>query len=189
MKIDKLFLSNKTVFTPSDVSLLLHTDRKQTISNFLQRMKIKWILRLLRPGIWVFAQYNSYELWVKLKKGSYVSCETILREAGLVFQYYGNTVTLVSDNSVNKRVDGLSFVYRKISDRIRLSQEGLIHEKTYTKASPERALCDMIYLSPSWYCDDLSSLDWQLAQKIASIYPQRVLLQLNSLKNASHRYT
>ena len=181
MNIQKLYQSRKTVFRVDDLLLLLETDRAQTVRNFLQRMKKKGVLRMLCGGVWAFPSYNVLELACKLKQHSYVSCETVLKQSGIIFQYYGTTVTCVSDNSIVKECDGRSFVYRKLCDHLRFVPEGIEYCDGYSIACAERALCDMIYLSPSMYFDDVSGVDWERAFSLGAFFPSRVLVCLKQL--------
>jgi hypothetical protein len=48
-------------------------------------------------------------------------------------------------------------------------------------ASPERALCDRIYLTPQYYFDNLSNLNIGLLSKLSSIYNKRTALEINHL--------
>lgn len=171
----------KTVFTIQDLLLLFSTQYPQTIRNFLQRMKKKWIMHQLQYGIRGLQSYNVYELASKLKKNSYISCETILKETWVIFQYYGNTIMCVSDNTLTKKVDGKTFVYKKITERIRLEPAGIIQTSTYAKATTERALCDCIYLSPDLQFDDLTSINHEVVIQLAQHYPKRVLSRLHTL--------
>lgn len=146
-------------------------------------MKKKGIMQLLQYGIWWFMHYNKKELACKLKKNSYISCETVLKEAGIIFQYYGATITCISDNTLSKTVDGTLYLYKKIHDRIRLDPIGIEQQTTYAIASPERAICDMLYLNSQATFDDLSSIDRKNIQRIATIYPPHVLSCIDILSH------
>jgi hypothetical protein len=56
--------------------------------------------------------------------------------------------------------DGQNYVYRKIKDSILLQPLGIASANGIFKASPERALCDKIYLDRQEYFDNLRSIDW-----------------------------
>ena len=175
MKYEKIINSGKTVFSIQDLMLLFGTTQAQSVRNFLQRMKKKNIMKKAQNGIWSLDVYDALELANKLKKNSYVSCETVLKEAGAIFQYYGTTITSVSDNTLTKKIDGITYTYKKIKNELLSNPEWIIMSKHTMKATPERALCDCHYLYPSRHCDDLSMIDWSLALSLSQYYNQRVI--------------
>lgn len=183
MRYEQLRASGKTVFTVQDCLLLFPTTKAQTVRNFFQRMKKKWIMHQAQWWIWTLKEYDHYELFSKLKKNSYISCETVLKQAGVIFQRQGNTITWISDNSIQKSVDGWNYTYRKIQSTILLEPAWIIHANHYAIATPERALCDIIYLSPDMYFDDLSSLSQEKIKVLSQYYPPRVLSRLTKLFN------
>lgn len=183
MRYETLIASGKTVFTIQDCLLLFPTTKAQTVRNFFQRMKKKWIMCQAQWGIRTFKEYDHYELWSKLKKNSYISCETVLKQAGIIFQRQGNSLTFISDNTLQKSVDWWFYTYRKIQSTILLEPTWIIHTNHYAVATPERALCDMIYLSPDMYFDDLSSLSREKIKVLSQYYPPHVLSRLTKLFN------
>jgi hypothetical protein len=52
-------------------------------------------------------------------------------------------------------------------------------------ATPERAICDRLYLSPNYYFDNLENIDKEKLLEISQIYNKRVILEIKKLlKNA-----
>jgi hypothetical protein len=67
------------------------------------------------------------ELASKLRKKSYISLETVLQSAGIIFQDYSHTITLVSDNSVSHEIEGKIYQFSKIKDTILANSLGIIN--------------------------------------------------------------
>lgn len=189
MRYEQLRASGKTIFTVQDVLLLFPTNNPQTVRNFFQRMKKKWIMQCLAWGIWWFTEYNPYELASKLKKNSYISTQTVLKNTGIIFQRQGKTITSISDNTLTKQTDKNTFQYQKISEKIRLNPQWIITHKTYAIATPERALCDAVYLDQHTAIDNLDEINHHMLIALAASYPARVLSRCQQLINDRQSYT
>lgn len=179
--INKILESNKTVFKSTELSLILGIDNKNTLKNILQRFKKagtlifhKWNLRSLK-------KYNKYELASKIKSKSYISLETVLQKEWVTFQYYWNTIMLISDKSLEKNIDNTTYTFSKIKDSILLNPLGIIDKWSYMIATKERAVCDRMYLTPSYYFDNLESLDQDLLEKLSYIYNKATNLRIKEL--------
>jgi len=180
-KYKKILDSWKTVFTKKDLEKILDFRSKEALDKFLYRSKKDWIIKNIFYGIYVLKNYDIFELACKIKKKSYISLETVLKENWIIFQYY-EKIFLVSDNSLEKKVDEKVFVFKKIKDEILLNQLWLIHKKNYTIASVERAICDRIYLSKNYYFDSLEWVDFEKLEEISKIYNnKRVILEVKKL--------
>ncbi len=180
----------KTVFTTEELKSIFDTPNGSYINLLLQPLKRKKILNNLAYGVWAFKDYDVLELASKLKSFSYISLETVLQQSGIIFQEYSKTITLVSNNTLTKNIDGVSFQYHKIRDTILTNPLGIISKNNILMASPERAVADMIYLYKNIYFDNLSALDVQKLEVLAEIYPKSTILQINKLiKNAQSSTT
>jgi hypothetical protein len=60
---------------------------------------------------------------------------------------------------------------------------GIIQTGTYAIATAERAVCDRLYLSPTYYFDNLEPLRKDTLLEIAEIYNQRVVLSIKKMFN------
>lgn len=181
-KYQKILDSWKSVFTKKDLEKILDLKSKDALDKFLYRSKKTWILKNIFYGIYVLKNYNVLELACKIKKKSYISLETVLKEKGVIFQYY-EKLFLISDNSLEKNVDDKTFCYKKIKDEILLNQLWLIHKKNYIIASLERAICDRIYLTKNYYFDNCDQVNFEKLEEISKIYKNnRVILEVKKLK-------
>lgn len=179
--ISKLIKSNKTVFTYQDLGILLWIKSRNSIKSLLARYVASWLLRNVYGGIYVLPKYNEFEFATKVKKNSYISFESVLKTAWVIFQDYWNKIFLASDKTGQKNSDWLNFEYRKIRDDILYNQLWIEHKWQYAIATPERALCDRLYISKNYYFDNIEHLNFSKLKEIAQIYNKRVVLSINKM--------
>ncbi|MEK7175215.1 MAG: hypothetical protein AAB693_00190 [Patescibacteria group bacterium] len=175
--IAKLYESPKTILTTKDIALIW--EETNTV-NLLS--KIKYYARqgsLIRLTRGVFAKdknYNLKELATSIYTPSYISFETVLREAGIIFQHH-DSIFIAGPYSIIKKIDSNTIVFRKLKNSVLYSALGIKNEKNYSIAGPERAFLDTIYLSPKFYFDNLRSIDWDTCFEIAKIYDNKQLIK------------
>lgn len=179
--LDKILNSEKTVFSYDDISILIGVENKNTIKSFIFRLLKNWILKSNFKGIYTLNKYNIFEFASKLKKDSYISFETVLKQNWIIFQDYSNTIFLASNNSISKQVDNIYFKYNKIKDDILYNPLWIINKWNYLIASSERAICDRLYLSSNYYFDNLENINKDKLIEISKIYNKRVILEVNKL--------
>ena len=121
-----LISSNKSVFTTQETKLLLGMNNLFSLRNFLHRQKKSGLLTNPYRGIRALPNYDTLELASKLKKNSYISLETVLYKEGIIFQQYPHITTLVSDNTLTKKIGKQQFKYCKIKKEILASPLGII---------------------------------------------------------------
>lgn len=181
--IDKILESGNTVFKANEFALLLDIENKNTLKSILQRFKKAGIIIYHWLGLRSLKKYNPYELASKIKSKSYISLETILQKEWVIFQDYENTVTLISDKSFEQKIDTKIYSFYKIKDTILLNTIGIKDMGKYMMATKERAICDRIYLTPSYYFDNLSNLNIKLLEKLSTIYNNSTNLRIKKLIN------
>src|SRR3989344_889391 len=90
--IAKLYESPKTILTIKDIALIWgETNTVNLLSKIKYYAKQGSLVRLTRG---IFAKNNEYdvkELATSLYTPSYISFETVLREAGIIFQHHVST--------------------------------------------------------------------------------------------------
>lgn len=178
---DILLHSGKTVFDYASLGLLLKTTDRDMLKSFIQRAVKNNLLQKVENGIYSLGNYDLYELTGSLRKKSYISLETVLQKEGIIFQDYSWIITLVSDNSLTKEVAGKRIQFSKIKESILLNPLGINSTGTYMIASPERAICDRIYLSGETFFDHLHSIDLKKLEEIGTIYPKSTRLVIKKL--------
>lgn len=184
--IAKLYKIPKKILTNKDLSLVWQEkDAKKLKSKTAYYVKQGALIRLSRGIFAKDKNYNPKELATSIYAPSYISFETVLREAGIIFQYY-ETVFVATKWTRNLKIDNRTFTLRKIKDAVLYNPEGIIQNDTYSIATPERAFLDMLYLFPNYYFDNLNSLNWEKCFDLVKIYGNKQLIKrLNAYqKNA-----
>src|SRR3990167_2108355 len=129
--------------------------------------KIKYYAKegsLIRLTRGVFAknkEYEAKELATSIYTPSYISFETVLREAGIIFQHH-DSIFVAGPYPMTKKIDVHTITFRKLK---------------YSIATPERAFLDTIYLSPKFHFDNLRSINWELCFELAKIYDNKQLIK------------
>jgi len=184
--IAKLYQSNKTILTTKDLALVWEENNQIKLKD-----KISYYVRqgaLIRLTRGIFAKdknFNSKELATSLYIPSYISFETALREAGVIFQHY-DTIFVVAKWPKTMTVNKYTITFRKLKDTILFNSTGIESKDNYSIATPERAFLDMIYLFPNYYFDNLKSIDWEKCDELVKIYNNKSLIKrLNKYKKNS----
>lgn len=178
----KLVISGKTVFTVLDLVKILGVDNDNYLRVLVTRMVARGELRRVTTGIYTcFNEYSIFELANKLKTPSYISLETVLFREGVIFQDYSKIVTSVSNNTLKRRVEGVSYEYFKIKDEVLSNPLGVEDEDGVAIATRERAAGDLVYLSPKFYFDRPERLDKEKMISLSKIYNLRVRKEVERL--------
>jgi hypothetical protein len=179
--IKKIIDSEKTVFNIQDLKNVLKIPTLAGLNSFLRRAKSNEILINICNGLRALPKYNNFELACKLKSVSYISLETVLVHAGVIFQNYENIITCISNNSKTSNIQDKIFRYSKIKDIILYNTLGIQIKKTYMIATPERALCDLVYLNPDINIENINILNFDKLIAISQIYPPKTILHIKKL--------
>lgn len=186
----KLLQSKRTIRTINTVQKITGIDNLFVIRNFLLRCKQQGLLQNISYGIWGLIHYDVLELANVLRTPSYISLETVLSWAGIIFQDYSHQISCIANRTDEKQVWAYSFSYYKIKNDILHNPLGIISKESYSIATPERALCDRLYLTPDYYFDNLHSINWEKALALAEIYTnKRLLLDIKNLQHAQYSKT
>jgi predicted transcriptional regulator of viral defense system len=113
--------------------------------------------------------YDHFEVANKIYIPSYISFETVLRTAGVTFQYY-REIFVASYQSKSIEVDGQTYTFKTIKPSILLDATGIELKENYSIATPERAFLDAIYIYKDYHFDNLSPLNWDKVYGILPIY-------------------
>jgi len=175
--IAKLYQSPKTILTTKDIALIWQeTNTVNLLSKIKYYAKQGSLIRLTRG---VFAKSNDYEvkeLATSIYTPSYISFETVLREAGIIFQHH-DSIFVAGPYPMTKKIGNHTIVFRKLKDSVLYNALGVKTEKNYSIATPERAFLDTIYLSPKFYFDNLRSINWEMCFELAKIYENKQLIK------------
>lgn len=167
-----LYKKPQTVFTLKDVSLLFpeipYNNLKVRMSYFAKSGSI----RKLSRGVYAKDQFDVLELANKLYVPSYISLETVLRKAGVTFQYY-ESIFAISYLSRTVEVDKHTIMYRRMKKDILLNKQGIEEQGNVVIASPERAFLDAVFLYKNYHFDNLDSLNWDKIMDLKNLYKSR----------------
>lgn len=175
--IAKLYQTPKTILTSKDLALLWGETNANNLKGRIAYYVKHGALKRLTRG--VFAKTDAYdpkELATSLYAPSYVSFETVLREAGMIFQHY-DTIFVAGPWTKTVTVGKNTISFRKLKDAVLFNAAGVTNKNSYSIATPERAFLDMIYLSPEYFFDNLASLDWEKCFALAPLYGNKQLVK------------
>ncbi len=175
--IAKLYQSPKTILTTKDIALIWEeTNTTKLLAKIKYYAKQGSLIRLTRGVFAKDKNYNPKELATSIYTPSYISFETVLREAGIIFQHH-DSIFVAGPYPVTKKIGGQTIVFRKLKDNVLYNSLGVKNEKNYSIATPERAFLDTIYLSPKFYFDNLRSINWETCLELAKIYDNKQLIK------------
>jgi len=168
--IARLYKNSKTVFTNKDLSLIWQETNQNNLKTKINYYIRQGTLIRLTRGVFVKdKKYSSKELATSLYFPSYVSFETVLREAGFIFQHY-DTIFVAGPWSRNIILDKTKIRFRKLKNTVLFNSTGINNMGNYSTATPERAFLDTIYLFPNYYFDNLRTINWERCFEIVKIY-------------------
>lgn len=160
--------SKSTVFTFKEILIASGEKNPALLKRRLNYYVKKGELYPLRRGFYAKDKnYDRFELATKIYTPAYVSFETVLIQAGVIFQHY-NSIFVATYLTKEIECDHQTYVFRKIKDEILTNATGIENKGSYFAASKERAFLDIIYLNKEYHFDNLSALD---VAKIKSLLP------------------
>ncbi|MBI4975700.1 hypothetical protein HZC20_03405 [Candidatus Peregrinibacteria bacterium] len=176
----RLYKHSKTILTTKDLALIWEETNKNNLKTKIAYYVKKNVLVKIRRGIFSKDKnYDERELASSLYIPSYISFETVLRDAGVIFQHYGS-IFVACQWSKHLKIDNKNFIFRKLKNEILFNTSGIIFENNYSIATTERAFLDTIYLFPKYYFDNLEGINWEKCFEIAKIYKNtRMIKELN----------
>lgn len=175
--IIELFKSKITVFTLKDLAILLKEDNFNNLKARIKYFVDQGYIIRKRKGIYVKEDYNKYELATRIYTPAYISFETVLQQAGIIFQPYESIFVASYLSRQIELSDGQKIELRKLKNEILINRAGMIQKDNYFIAGPERAFLDMIYVNPKYYFDNLDPIDFAKCRKIISAYGRKTMLK------------
>lgn len=168
-----LLRSSQTIFSFKDIVLLWRTPGTNAT-----RVRVHYYVKNgglypLRRGLYAKDKnYDRLELATKIFLPSYVSFETVLSRAGIIFQFYGQ-IFVASYLTREVLIDNQTYSFRKVKNNILAHSLGVENKNTLSMATPERAFLDTIYLNKDYHFDNLSPLNWNKVFEILPIYKNK----------------
>lgn len=165
--------SRASVFRVADIAMITgETDRARLVQRLRYAVK-KGFLVAPHKGIYAKTGFSMEELACKLYVPSYISLETVLQKAGVIFQY-SSEITLVSYLSRTIVVADKTLHYSKIKNGIIVDMRG-IKRGEINEATPERAFLDTLYLNSHYHFDNPAILDKNVIESLLPIYGSQTL--------------
>ena len=165
-----LLRTDQTVFSFKELLIKLKPTNLENFKSQLSYYVKQGDLYHIRRGLYAKdGNYNRLELATKIFKPSYISFETVLRSAGITFQYYSQ-IFIASYQSREIICDGQIYIFRTIKSLVLTNSLGIQIHDEYSIASPERAFLDVIYLNKNYHFDNLDPLYWNKVYEILPIY-------------------
>lgn len=165
--------TRSTVFRVSDVALITGETDRNKITKRLQYAVAKGVLCSPCKGIYALKNFSFTELACKLYVPSYVSLETVLQRAGVIFQY-SEAITMISYLSRSLQIGDGEICYRKVKDDILVDLRGIVRGEI-NEATPERAFLDVLYLDSHYHFDNPGVLDRNEVEKLLPIYNSQTI--------------
>jgi hypothetical protein len=165
--------SNNTVFSFKEILLASGESNPALLRRRIYSYIKNGQLYGIRRGLYAKDKnYNKFELATKIFIPAYVSFETVLAEAGVIFQHYGQ-IFVASYQTKEIDCDGQIFSFKKLKTNILNNNSGIENKGFYSIASKERAFLDIVYLNKDYHFDNLSPLDWDKVFAILPMYENK----------------
>ena len=153
----------RTLFHTQDLAILWQIDNKNTLYTTISRYVNKGVLNRIHKGFYStvpFDALDAVELGIShLHTFSYLSCETVLFQHGIINQP-ANYITLVSSKSEKFAIRQYHYLARQMKPEYLYNPVGITKTQHYRVASAERAVADMLYFNPRYYFDAPNLVDW-----------------------------
>lgn len=169
--------SKSSVLTFKEILIASGQTKPHLLRKRLTYYVQKGELYSIRRGLYAKDKnYDRLELATKIFTPSYVSFETILSEAGIIFQHY-STIFVATYQTREIECDNQLYSFKKIKDVILTNNAGIENRGNYFAACKERAFLDVLYLNKDYYFDNLSPLDFDKIQSLLPIYNNKRMTQ------------
>lgn len=157
-----LLKQDRYLFHTQDLALLWGMQRGNTLYTTIKRYVKKGILHRIHKGFYSTLPPERIDpilLGIRaIHRFAYLSTESVLVEEGAILQEIAH-ITLVSDISTRFELLGNSYRIRKMKEDHLMDPIGLYENSGVLKATPERALADLLYFHPNYYLDRPRAVD------------------------------
>lgn len=168
-RIDALLKQHQKIFHTRDLALLWGIDNPNTLYTTIKRYIQKGILIPVQKGLYATVpldQLDPYALGLAMiHTYAYVSCESILVAAGIMFQA-SEVMTVVSSVSKRFTLAGRAYLVRTMADRFLYNDAGVERENGILTATLPRAVADMVYFNPRIHFDNPKAIDWKTVRAL-----------------------
>jgi hypothetical protein len=170
--------SDKTVFSFKDILLAAGENNPALLRRRINYYTTHGQLYGIRRGLYAKDKnYDKLELATKIYSPAYVSFETVLAEAGIAFQRYGQ-IFVASYQTKDIICDGQVYSFKKIKDTILTNNAGIEDRNNSSLATKERAFLDVAYLNKDYHFDNLAPLDWPKVFELLPMYDNKRMTKM-----------
>lgn len=168
-RITELNRSNRRIFRTNDLAILWDIEDRHhlymTVTRYLDRGILFHIYKGLYSTVPV-SDLDPHELGTAIiHRYTYLSTETVLAQAGIITQAVYDQ-TFISDLSKRVQVGTWSFRYRQLKDDYLFNPAGIEKHRHGFRATPERAVADLLYYNPRYHFDVPDLIDFDLVHSI-----------------------
>lgn len=168
--LNQILRSKQTVFSFKDLLLLWGPISIATAKSRVHYYVQSNNLIALRKSLYAKDKnYDPLELATKIFTPSYISFETVLQSAGIIFQYY-ERIFVASYQTKEIICDDHIYQFKTLKNTILTNNVGIEIRENISIATPERAFLDVLYLNKDYYFDNLNPLDWNKIEYILPVY-------------------
>ena len=159
--------TQQQIFHINDLSILLKIHNPNTLRITLHRLTQAEILHRIQRGLYsIFPPTKIDPLLIGsacLHQSSYLTTESVLRDEGYILQSL-DVITFASGVSRRFTILGYRFISRRMHPRFLQNLHGISRCGGILRATPERAIADMLYFDP-WYHFD-QPVDWDRIREL-----------------------
>lgn len=157
------------LFHANDLANLWQIKDANTLHTTLKRYTAKGLLFRIYRGFYSLKPINELDplpLGIKaLHEYAYISTETVLAQAGVIFQKE-NFITLISSKSKKFVIGNYNYHSRKLDDKFLFNPAGIFEKNGIRFASASRAAADLLYFNPKVFFDAPGLINWREVKKI-----------------------
>lgn len=184
--LKELLKSTKTVYSFTELTLLWPGATRNAIKSRVNYYVAHGDLYPIRRGLYgKNSFYDRREVATKIYTPSYISFETVLVDAGMIFQKY-DSIFIATYQSRTIECDSQVYEFKRLKMSALLNPLGIDIYENYSIATPERAFLDVLFLYKEYHFDNLGSLNWEKVRTFLSVYGNDVNLtkKVESYKEA-----
>lgn len=168
-KLNALLKQERNLFHLTDLRLLWGINNPGTLRRTVSRYVKKGTLIPVYRGFYSILPIEKIDVFdlgaSAFHNFCYVSTETVLAQAGIIFQkIYAHT--FCSSKTKTIQIGENIYKSRRLKDGYLYNPAGIIDKPNYKIASIERAIADMLYFSPRYHFDAQNLIDWEKVKDI-----------------------
>lgn len=175
-KLAKIIRLGQVIFHIDDLANLWQINKANTLRTTVKRYAQAGLLFRIYRGFYSLkpiSQLDPLLLGIKaLHEFSYVSAETVLERAGIIFQSR-NIITLISSKSKQFSIGDYQYRSRKLADQYLFNPAGIIEVNGVKITGVSRAVADLLYFNSRAHFDAERLINWRQVKKmqLAAGYP------------------